>query len=163
MVENSRRTAPTSFTVYDRNGEPAMEVGHYHSYFGTGSDLMSVYDLETGERARESAGRRGPRGASLRRPAQYRLHHVVRLPARRQPASRAYLESFRAMISNTTKPMVMTAEGAGDLEVMWKIACELRGGEEELRAKPYFIMYGEPVSPLKHAVEVLDKLLFCAD
>ncbi len=80
-----------------------------------------------------------------------------------EPASRAYLESFRAMISNTTKPMVMTAEGGADLEVMWKIACELRGGEDALRAKPYFIMYGEPVSPLKHAVEVLDKLLFCAD
>ena len=47
--------------------------------------------------------------------------------------------------------MVMTAEGGDDLEVMWKIACELRGGEEELRAKPYFIMYGEPVSPLQHA------------
>ena len=34
---------------------------------------------------------------------------------------------------------------------------------EELRAKPYFIQYGEPVSPLQHAPEVLDKLLFCAD
>ena len=46
---------------------------------------------------------------------------------------------------------------------MWQIACELRGGEEALRDKPYFIMYGEPVSPLRHASEVLDKLLFCAD
>ncbi|MEI6450819.1 MAG: trimethylamine methyltransferase family protein, partial [Actinomycetes bacterium] len=34
---------------------------------------------------------------------------------------------------------------------------------EELRAKPYFIQYGEPVSPLMHPKEVLDKLLFCAD
>ena len=67
------------------------------------------------------------------------------------------------MVSNTTKPMVMTAAGVDDIEVMWKIACELRGGAEELRAKPYFIHYGEPVSPLQHAPEVLDKLLFCAD
>jgi len=47
--------------------------------------------------------------------------------------------------------------------VMWRIACELRGGAEELRAKPYFTLYGEPVSPLSHPVESLDKVLFCAD
>ena len=121
------------------------------SYFGTGSDLMSIYDLETGERRAERARRRRPHGAPLRRPAQHRLHHVGRLPARRRAPTRAYLESFRAMVSNTTKPMVMTAAGVDDLEVMWKIACELRGGAEELRAKPYFIQYGEPVSPLQHA------------
>ena len=67
------------------------------------------------------------------------------------------------MVSNTTKPMVMTAAGVEDLEVMWKIASAFRGGAEQLREKPYFIQYGEPVSPLQHAPEVLDKLLFCAD
>jgi trimethylamine--corrinoid protein Co-methyltransferase len=32
-----------------------------------------------------------------------------------------------------------------------------------LQAKPYAIYYGEPVSPLQHAVESVDKLLFCAE
>ena len=59
--------------------------------------------------------------------------------------------------------MVMTAAGVQDLGVMWKIASAFRGGPEQLREKPYFIQYGEPVSPLQHAPEVLDKLLFCAD
>jgi trimethylamine--corrinoid protein Co-methyltransferase len=67
------------------------------------------------------------------------------------------------MVANTTKPMVMTSEHAGDLAVMCAVAEELRGGPEELAAKPYFIMYLEPVSPLSHPVESLDKLLFCAD
>ena len=75
----------------------------------------------------------------------------------------SYLECYRVMVSNTTKPMVMTAASRDDIEVMWKIACAFRGGAEELRAKPYFIHYGEPVSPLQHAPEVLDKMLFCAD
>jgi trimethylamine---corrinoid protein Co-methyltransferase len=35
--------------VFDRAGEPAMALGGYTAYFGTGSDLMSTYDLETGE------------------------------------------------------------------------------------------------------------------
>jgi trimethylamine--corrinoid protein Co-methyltransferase len=46
---------------------------------------------------------------------------------------------------------------------MCAIAEELRGGPEELAAKPYFTMYLEPVSPLSHPVESIDKLLFCAD
>ncbi len=35
--------------------------------------------------------------------------------------------------------------------------------KRNLRAKPYAIYYGEPVSPLQHAVESVDKLLFCAE
>src|SRR5665647_2958689 len=41
---------PASFTVYDRSGEPAMELGGRNSYYGNGSDLMHLFDLETGER-----------------------------------------------------------------------------------------------------------------
>jgi trimethylamine--corrinoid protein Co-methyltransferase len=59
--------------------------------------------------------------------------------------------------------VVLVAENAADLEVMWRIACELRGGAEELRTKSYFTLYVEPVSPLSHPAESIDKLLLCAD
>ena len=36
--------------VYDRAGEPAMDLGGRRSYFGNGSDVMHLHDLETGER-----------------------------------------------------------------------------------------------------------------
>lgn len=162
LVEQARKTVPAMIPVFDRNGEPAMELGGFNSYFGTGSDLMSIYDLETGERRLSTL-------ADVGRQAHLcdGLPNIDFIMSSAYPhdieAYAAYLESFRRMVSNTTKPMVMTAAGADDLEVMWKIACELRGGAEELRAKPYFIQYGEPVSPLKHSVEVLDKMLFCAD
>jgi len=123
---------------------------------------MNIYDLETGER-RPSVLADVGRMAHLC-DALPNIDFVMSSAYPRDvEAYSAYLESFRAMVSNTTKPMVVTAAGAEDLEVMWKIACELRGGAEELRARPYFIQYGEPVSPLWHPVEVLDKLLFCAD
>ena len=57
----------------------------------------------------------------------------------------------------------MTAENARDLEVMIDIARELRGGAEKLRQKPYFVVYNEPISPLVHPVDSIDKLLLCAD
>lgn len=162
LVAKARATVPRMIDVYGRNGELAMQLGGFNSYFGTGSDLMSIYDFETGERRLSVI-------ADVGRMAHLcdGLPNIDFIMSMAHPhdveAYASYLESFRHMVSNTTKPMVMTAAGVEDLEVMWKIASELRGGAEELRAKPYFIQYGEPVSPLQHAPEVLDKLLFCAD
>ena len=162
LVAKARATVPSMIRVYDRSGELAMQLGGYNSYFGTGSDLMYTYDLESGERRLSVLADVG-RMARLC-DALPNIDFVMSSAHPSDvPAYASYLESFRAMVSNTTKPMVMTAAGVDDLEVMWKIACELRGGAEELRAQPYFIQYGEPVSPLVHPAEVLDKLLFCAD
>ena len=162
LVQQARATAPHMIEVYDREGEPAMSLGERNSYFGTGSDLMSTYDLETGEH-RPSALSDIARAARLC-DALPNIDFVMSCahPNDVEP-HRSYLESFRAMVTSTTKPLVMTAENAADLKVFWEIAGELRGGSEELRAKPYFTMYLEPVSPLSHPVESIEKLLFCAD
>jgi len=162
LVEQARSTAPAVVEVYDRAGEPAMSLGRHNSYFGTGSDLMSTYDLETGEH-RPSCLADVARAARLC-DALPNIDFVMSCahPNDIEPA-RSYLESFNAMVANTTKPMVMTSEHAGDLAVMCAVAEALRGGPEELAAKPYFTMYLEPVSPLSHPVESIDKLLFCAD
>ena len=162
MVTAARTTVPATIDVYDRNGEIAMQLGGYNSYFGTGSDLLSIYDLETGRR-RPSTLSDVARQAHLCDGLPNMDFIMSSAHPSDVPAYTAYLESFRAMVGNSTKPMVMTAAGQADLEVMWKIAGEIRGGAEQLRAKPYFIQYGEPVSPLMHSTEVIDKLLFCAD
>ena len=162
LVEQARGTAPTVIDVYDRAGEPAMELGGYNSYFGTGSDLMSTYDLETGEH-RPSVLEDVRRAARLC-DALPDIDFVMSSahPTDEDP-HRAYLLSFVAMMQSTTKPLVMTAENAGDLAVMIEIARALRGGARELREKPYFIMYNEPTSPLVHPQDSVEKLLLCAD
>jgi trimethylamine--corrinoid protein Co-methyltransferase len=162
LVTKARETVPSSFMVYDRAGEPALELGGCNSYYGNGSDLMHLYDLETGDR----------RLATL---------HDVTVAARLcdalpdidfvmsgaypngMEAQEAYPKQFNAMIKATTKPLVMTSGGVETVAPMWRMACEVRGGADELRAKPYFVMYNQPVSPLKHPFETVDKLLFCAD
>lgn len=162
LVERARSTAPSVFHVYDRIGRAALELGGRHSYFGTGSDLMSVIDLETGERRRSELA---DVGLSARLcDALPNIDFVMSnaYPNEVDP-HRSYVESFRAMLQHTTKPLVVTAEGADNLRVMWEIACALRGDAESLRLKPYFVMYGQPSSPLVHPAESMDKMLFCAD
>jgi trimethylamine--corrinoid protein Co-methyltransferase len=162
LVEQARATAPHMIEVYDRRGEPAMSLGGYNAYFGNGSAVTSVYDVDTGEH-RPTVLSDGVDAARLC-DALPMIDFVMAYahPGGADPHI-ALLESFRAMVANTTKPLVVVAENAGDLDVMWRIACDLRRGAEELREKPYFALYGEPTSPLSHPVESLDKLFFCAD
>lgn len=162
LIDRARASAPAVIDVFSRDGEQAMSLGGYNSFFGTGSDLMSTWDLETGEH-RPSVLEDVARVARL----CDALPHIDFVMSGAYPNDvdphRSYLESFRTMAADCGKPLVMTSENAGDLEAMWRIACLLRGGAEELRAKPYFTMYLEPVSPLEHPFESLEKLLFCAD
>jgi trimethylamine--corrinoid protein Co-methyltransferase len=142
LVEQARLSVPACVNVYDRDGVLALELGGYNSYFGTGSDLMSTYDLETKEHMDFVMNSAHPKEVD---------------------PHRSYLLSFQVMMESTRKPLVMTAENAGDLGVMIEIARELRGGAESLRLKPYFVVYNEPISPLEHPTESLEKLLLCAD
>ena len=162
LVAQARLSVPAVVDVYDRNGLLAMELGGYNSYFGTGSDLMSTYDLDTGEHRPSTL-------EDVRRAARLcdALPHMDFIMSSAHPTDQnphhSYLLSFQAMLENSTKPLVMTAENAGDLAVMVEIARELRGGAEALRQKPYFVVYNEPISPLEHPVESVAKLLLCAD
>jgi trimethylamine--corrinoid protein Co-methyltransferase len=162
LVEKARRTAPPVVDVYSRTGEHAMALGRTNTYFGNGSAVTSVYDLETGEH-RPTTLSDGEMAARL----CDALPQVDFVMAYAHPGDHdphvALLESFRAMVKNTTKPLCVVAENRGDLEVMADIAETLRGAAGELAAKPYFIVYGEPTSALRHPVEAVDKLLFCAD
>ncbi len=162
LVEQARRSVPPVVDVYDRAGEPAMELGGYNSYFGTGSDLLFTRDLETGEH-------RPSRLDDVARAARLcdALPNIDFIMSSAHPTDtkphRAYLLSFQAMMTNSVKPLVMTAENGADLGVMIDIARALRGGSDQLRRRPYFVVYNEPTSPLTHPVDSIDKLLLCAD
>ncbi len=162
LVARARQSAPPTIPMFDRAGEPAFTMGGYAAVFGTGSDLMHLYDLGTGERRRTSLADVGT-CARLCDALDHIDFVMSSAYPHEVPAHRAYLEEFRAMVLGTTKPLVMTAEGAADLERMWAAAGELRGGAEGLRAKPYFVVYDQPSSPLDHPVDSVAKLLFCAD
>jgi len=162
LVERARTTAPARFTVYDRAGAPAMEVGGSNAYFGNGSDLMHLYDLETGERRLATID-----DVTVAARLCDALPDIDFVMSGAYPdgadARLAYPRQFRAMMAATTKPLVMTAGGVETVAPMWRMACELRDGAEALRERPYFVMYNQPVSPLEHPFETVDKLLFCAD
>jgi trimethylamine--corrinoid protein Co-methyltransferase len=162
LVDKARRTAPAVVDVYSRTGEHAMALGRHNTYFGNGSAVTSVYDLETGEH-RPTTLADGEMAARL----CDALPQVDFVMAYAHPGDFdphvALLRSFAAMVKNTTKPLCVVAENRRDLAVTTEIASMLRGGDAELAAKPYFVLYLEPTSALSHPVDSVEKLLFCAD
>ena len=106
IVQQVRESAPHVIEVFDRTGKPAMSLGGYNSYFGNGSAVTAVYDLETGEH-RPTVLADGVQAARL----CDALPNIDFVMAYAHPGEgdphRALLESFRAMVANTTKPLVV--------------------------------------------------------
>ncbi|MFH1135126.1 MAG: trimethylamine methyltransferase family protein [Pseudomonadota bacterium] len=161
LVEQALKSAPHNIPVYNREGELAMDLGGRRAYYGTGSDLMSHVDAKTLERHRTTI--EDIRRSALVCDALPNIDFIMSFahPHEVDP-HRSYLESFRAMLEYSVKPIVNTAENRRDLEKMWEVSAVLRGGEQQLRDQPYTIQYDEPISPLKHPFTSVDKLIFCA-
>ena len=162
LVEQAIRSAPSNIPIFNREGEHVMDVGGRRSYFGTGSDLENMVDGDTLER--RSSTLRDIETAARLCDALGNVDFIMSCgyPHDVQP-DRANLESFLAMTKNSVKPIVTIAVDRADLSEMWEISKIIRGGDEELRRKPYSIHYTEPISPLKHPRSSLNKLLFCAE
>jgi len=162
LVGEALKSAPNNISIYDREGQPSMDLGDYRTYFGTGSDLLYTLDSKTMHRQR--CALKNVRRAALLCDALPNIDFIMSYAHPREvSAERAYLLSFQAMSANSCKPIVATAESAEDLGKMWEIAVIFRGSEEEAGEKPYFALYIEPASPLKHPFESMEKLLFCVE
>ncbi|HMK92889.1 MAG TPA: trimethylamine methyltransferase family protein, partial [Thermoleophilia bacterium] len=161
VVRTALETAPKLVRMYDRAGKLAMILGGRRSYFGTGSDLLWTLDLETGERRRSLLD-------DVARAARLvdALPHLDFAMSSAYPNEvdphRAFVVSFAAMMRNTTKPIVAVCENGDDLRCIRDLAAAVRGDADQLRRKPYFAVYAEPVSPLQHPYDSMEKVLVCA-
>ncbi len=162
LLRSALETVPRSIRVYDREGDQAMDLGGTRSYFGPGSDLLYAMSGQTFKRHR-------CRLDDVARAARVcdALPNMDFIMSFAHPADvaphNAYLQSFRAMVENSSKPVVTTAENRDDLYEMWAVAVEAGGGEKNLRERPYILHYAEPASPLKHPFSSVDKLMLCAE
>jgi len=162
LIEWAIRSAPSRVVLCDRNGNPAMELEGRKGYYGTGSDTPFVIDTYTGER-RQTVLKDVANVAKL----VDALEHIDFLMcmgiAFDVTESISDLYHFREMLQNTTKPIIYTAWDRANLEDIVEMAEAVAGGAEALRRKPFMALYSEPISPLTHARESGEKLLYLAD
>ncbi len=163
MVEGAIETAQKDIVIYNRLGEPAMSLGANQIYFGTGSDLIYTYDVENGDH-RVSILEDVARSARLC-DALDEIDFVMSFALPRDvPNEDAEPQQYYNILTNTTKPVIMTSfSGIEAFERMHAMACLVAGGDAAFRQCPNYIMYGQFVSPLEHDLQAVERLIFCAD
>jgi trimethylamine--corrinoid protein Co-methyltransferase len=161
LIDWAIRTAPSRVVLSHRDASSVMELEGRKGYYGTGSDTPFVVDPYTGER----------RSAVLEDIANV-ARIVDALPnvdflmcmgiASNVPESISDIYHFKTMTENCKKPIVYTAWNRKNLEVIIDLAETVAGGAAHLQQNPFCALYSEPISPLTHAKDSCEKLLFIA-
>ncbi|MDW7674330.1 MAG: trimethylamine methyltransferase family protein [Bacillota bacterium] len=162
LVEWAIRTAPSRYTVYDRNGNSAMYLEDSKVHYGVGSDTLNYLDPQTGERRKwtKTDVAAGITICDYLPNIDFVMSMGLLSDVNRKMINR---EQFAIMLQNTTKPQVVIAEDGPALADIIKMAAVVAGGVDNLKRKPTFLLYVEPTSPLQHPTESLDKLLLAAE
>ncbi len=162
MVEKALTTAPKRVTLYDRHGRRVMPVEGYRTFYGPGSDCLSIIDHRTGER--RTAVMQDVIDAVTVADALPAIDFLMCMFLPRdvdQTAVDRY--QMEAMLSYSTKPiMFVTNEFSGCVDAV-EMAEAVVGGPDALRNKPTIGCYINVTTGLIHNEDALKKLLFLAE
>jgi len=159
MVEEALDKVNHSFTLYDRNGNPAIDMRDGNTYFTPGSDAMFQIDRETGK-MRDSKLEDVRDNIRIADALGFDLMMSMALPREVEPG-KLYPTVFAEMIRNTARPIITTLTSLDDIKHIHEISLIVCGGRENFR--PFFLAYLEPVSPLRFNKVSIDRLFYCAD
>jgi trimethylamine---corrinoid protein Co-methyltransferase len=159
LVEWALSMAPKRAVLCDRSGRRVMPLERNNVFFGTGSDCPNVIDVRTGER--RPGLLQDIVEASIVCDALENIDFLMSFcNASDLPQDTADRYQMRAMLMNSTKPILfVTTEFEGSIDVI-HMAEAVAGGEEELRRNPICACYINVSHPLRHNQEALRKLLF---
>ena len=162
VVLECLNTAPKGFTIYDREGNRALEVEGRKSYFGTSPASPNTKDARTGE-IHETGIADIAIGAKVADACRH-IDWVMPFGSSQDtPEQVADLYEFEAVVKNTTKPVVFIGYTPQSLEMVYEMGAEVAGGLDRLREKPFMLLYPEPISPLIQPADVVDRILIAAD
>lgn len=163
MVERALASAPSRVLIYDRNGEPAMDLSGRTAYYGTGSDCMYLRDSFSGERRKfTEADMIDSVRLTDALPNVDFLMSVGMIDSVKPRFQNQ--RQYANMLKYSSKPQVVVAFSRESLDDMVELAAAVApGGRAELRRKPRFVLYTEPTSPLVHTFDAIDKLIYAAE
>lgn len=162
LVDQALTTVPHHFTMYNREGEPAMYLEPGRVYFGGGSDTQYTIDLYSGERrlaVKEDVGTFARLSDALEN-----IDFVMSMALPSDcPPSRFHTHQIEEILLNSRKPFIYTAADQQDLLDTFSMCQHVAGSYEEMVARPSSICYAQPSSPLKHPQKPLETLLLSAE
>jgi trimethylamine--corrinoid protein Co-methyltransferase len=162
LVKKSLQTAPGRIALAGRDGTRDVVLEKDRIYFGTGSDCPFFLDPYTGKR-RKTVFQDVVNAAKVT-DALPNIDFFMSLGLISDVPAKTYdRHQFLAMTLGTAKPLVITAVNGRGLADQFEMASLILGGKEKFRQNPTFAIYAEPISPLVHSKEAVEKLIFAAE
>ncbi len=161
LVEWALEVSPNGFTLHDRGGAPVMPVTGTNVFFGPGSETPQMLDHRTGERRNPVLAdvAEGIRVVDALPNIDFMMSLFV--PWDLDP-SVAYVEQFKTMLMNSTKPPLMVTPSPDDVNKMVGMLEAIAGGEQQLREKPRGMLYINVTHPFRHEFDDVEKAIFAA-
>ncbi|HEX5013128.1 MAG TPA: trimethylamine methyltransferase family protein [Candidatus Limnocylindrales bacterium] len=163
VVEAALKTAPSSFTLYDREGTPHAELGGDNVHFVPGSSGLKVQDHRTGE----------TRLANSTDFTEYvrlcdGLDHIAYLAtafstnddieAQVSDAWRLYM-----VLTNSTKPVVSGAFTEHGVPRMVEMMALFRAGADDLRERPMSVFTITATGNFRYSEDSCQNLIDCVE
>ncbi len=161
LVEEALSKVPKGFTLYNRKGEPALDLSGRKSYFGSSTAspnnrhalkkeirLTTLTDIAWGAKTADALSN---------------LDFVMPFgSAQDVPGEAGELYEFETVVQHTTKPIFFCGYSSKGVELVLEMAAQVAGGQDELTRKPFLVAYPEPITPLQFPHEVVERIFVCA-
>jgi len=160
-IERCLASAPSRIVLYDRSGEPAMDLGDCRPHFNPGSAAITILDPG-------ATRSRAPLAADCVRFARLtgELPHLSGQSTGIVPTDvpREHADWSRLLIGllYCEKPVVTGTFRRDSLAVMRDLLLAVRGSDQALRAKPLAIMDCCPSPPLRWGDHIIQDLIDAA-
>jgi trimethylamine--corrinoid protein Co-methyltransferase len=162
VVEDAIRKAPKRFRLFDREGEKNFEVGGPSSHYGTGPTTPGYIDVKTGEKRPTTV--EDIAAAARVCDALDNIEWIMPLgSAQDVPAAVSDVYEFEAAVLNTDKPVAFICNDPEGVKDVIEMASAARGDRASLVEKPFILSFPEPICPLVHPAEVIEKILIAAE
>lgn len=163
LVEKALETAPKEITLYNRDGEPTIQLGSDNNiYFGSISEQYEYLDYKTHKTRRFQR-------EDIKKMCKLQDY----LPNISFTTSTGLMDKIDPSIAGAigfidtvryyTKSIHVVTADIQSLKDIIEIAKELAGGKEELINKPNFMYYAEPIPPLLSPYESSERIALCAE
>jgi trimethylamine--corrinoid protein Co-methyltransferase len=162
LIEWALGTVPKNIAIFNQTGDRVMSLGGYRSYFGVGSDCMSIYDLHTGEH-RKAVLEDVIHGVRLV-DALPELDFVMSMFLPSDVPDEIYERCQMAvMLQESVKPIVFVGLETASTIFALEMAALVAGDMETLQRYPFIINYVNTVSNFQHNEASVQRLLYAAE
>ena len=165
LVEKALETAPNTVVLHKRDGTPFVELSGNRCYFGGTPDQPDILDPRDGKRRPCTIADVAANARLIDALPNLTWSFTSEWAGYPQglPAVLAGKVSFMIQLENSEKPLGSSIANVQNLKDQIEVCSLLAGGAEELRLRPFFFGSVEPISPLVHGRDALEKSLLIAE